>query len=308
MKKYAIPFLTLLAAACNSSETITTSRIEEPASSVLEYTPAPGQFINSSLAGFPADAPITTPEAAVAYASARLAMGGTPDPDADAVTYGFVSLGGWGGYIVFGFDEPVPNAGPGEYDLYVSGNAFNGSSEPGIVWVAQDADGDGSHVGETWYELKGSEYANPKTIFDYEVTYTEQSDGTVDWTDNKGKDGSIDRTIHTQSYVPAWVQPLTYSGTRLPDNATPDPETGIYDMTSFAWGYVDNTSSIDGAGTKNRFHISNAVDADGNPVNLSQIDFVKIQTGVNCKAGNGVGEISTEVCAAGCYRTVTRTE
>ena len=54
--------------------------------------------------------------------------------------------------------------------------------------------------------------------------------------------------------------------------------------------------------------ISNAVDADGNPANLRQIDFVKIQTGVNCKAGNNVGEISTEVCGVGCYRTVTQAE
>lgn len=306
MKKYAL-FL-LLVSACNSSETITTATVEEPASRVLEYTPAPGQFINSSLAGFPADAPITTPEAAAAYAQARLNMGGTPDPGAETVTYGFVSLGGWGGYIVLGFDEPVPAAEGSDYDLYVTGNSFNGSSEPGIVWVAQDSDGDGSHVGETWYELKGSEYANTKTRFGYEATYAEQADGTVTWTDNNGGDGSIDRTIHTQSYVPAWVQPLTYAGTRLPDNVEPDKETGIYDLRAFAWGYADNASSIDGAGMKNRFRIANAVDTDGNPANLRRIDFVKIQTGVNCKAGNNVGEISTEVCAVGCYRTVTRTE
>ena len=302
MKKYVL--ILLLATACNSSETITTSRIEEAASRVLEYTPAPGQFINNPQAGFPADTPITTSAEAVAYAQARLKMGGEPDAGAETASYGYVSLGGWGGYIVLGFDIPVPNTG--DYDLYVTGNSFNGSSEPGIVWVAQDADGDGSHLGETWYELKGSEYAN--AVFGYGTTYVEQPDGTVAWTDNKGGDGSIDRTIHTQSYVPAWVQPLSYTGTRLPDNVLFDQETGIYDMTSFAWGYVDNASTIDGAGTKNRFKISNAVDADGNPANLRQIDFVKIQTGVNCKAGNNVGEISTEVCAVGCYRTVTQAE
>lgn len=304
MKKYVL--ILLLATACNSSETITTSRIEEAASRVLEYTPAPGQFINNPQAGFPADTPITTSAEAVAYAQARLKMGGEPDAGAETASYGYVSLGGWGGYIVLGFDTPVPNTG--DYDLYVTGNSFNGSSEPGIVWVAQDADGDGSHLGETWYELKGSEYANTKTRFGYEATYAEQADGTVTWTDNNGGDGSIDRTIHTQSYVPAWVQPLSYTGTRLPDNVLFDQETGIYDMTSFAWGYVDNASTIDGAGTKNRFKIANAVDADGNPANLRQIDFVKIQTGVNCKAGNNVGEISTEVCAVGCYRTVTQAE
>ena len=73
-------------------------------------------------------------------------------------------------------------------------------------------------------------------------------------------------------------------------------------------GVFDHGSTIDGAGSKNRFRIANAVDGEGNPVDLRQIDFIRIQTGVNCTAGNGVGEISTEVCGVGCYRTVTRTE
>lgn len=308
MKKISLKhgaWLLIATTACNSSETITTVREEFPTSKVLEYTPAPGQFINSTLAGFPQE-PITTPEAAAAYASARLTRGGESDSGTETVTYGFVSLGGWGGYIILGFDKPVENSNGSDYDLYVVGNSFNGSSEPGIVWVAQDADGDGSHLGETWYELKGSEEA--RVTRGYEVTYTAQEDGSVAWTDNRGGSGTIERTIHTQSYIPAWVGELTYTGTRLPDNVVPDEQTGIYDMQSFAWGYADNSSTIDGAGSKNRFRIANAVDGEGNPVDLRQIDFIRIQTGVNCTAGNGVGEISTEVCGVGCYRTVTRTE
>ena len=50
------------------------------------------------------------------------------------------------------------------------------------------------------------------------------------------------------------------------------------------------------------------VDERGEAVHLPQIDYIRIQTGVNTKAGNNVGEISTEVCGVGCYRTVTRTE
>lgn len=308
MKKISLKhgaWLLLAATACNSSETITTVREEFPTSKVLEYTPAPGQFINSTLAGFPQE-PISSPAEAAAYASARLTRGGVPDSGAETVTYGFVSLGGWGGYIILGFDEPVPNSGGAEYDLYVTGNSFNGSSEPGIVSVAQDTNGDGSPAGETWYELKGSEEA--RVTRGYEVTYTAQEDGSVAWTDNRGGNGTIERTIHTQSYIPAWVGELTYTGTRLPDNVIPDEQTGIYDMQAFAWGYADNSSTIDGSGTKNRFRIANAVDGEGNPVDLRQIDFIRIQTGVNCKAGNVVGEISTEVCGVGCYRTVTRTE
>ena len=44
----------------------------------------------------------------------------------------------------------------------------------------------------------------------------------------------------------------------------------------------------------NYFKISDAIDAQGNLVNLKYIDFIKVQTGVNIKAG-WLGENSTEV-------------
>lgn len=302
MKKYA--FFLLLAAACNSGETITTTDIEEPASRIVAYTPAPGQFINSPLAGF--DQPVTTAAEAVAYAERRLAIGGSPDSNASSADYGYVSLGGWGGSIVAQFDTPVPNTGG--YELYVTGNSFDGSSEPGVVWVAQrEGNGPG-----TWYQLRGSEYNHAETIHGYEATYTLQADGSIAWKDNlsPAASGTIERiAAHRQtSYIPAWVPELTYRGTRLRDNVTFDDKQNLYVMESFMWGYADNASTIDRSGVKNRFKISNAVDENGNTVHLAQIDYIKVQTGVNCKAGNGVGEISTEVCGIGCYRTVTKTE
>ena len=69
------------------------------------------------------------------------------------------------------------------------------------------------------------------------------------------------------------------------------------------WGYVDNFSPSDrltdsenaNAGVNaNYFKISNAIDANGKPVNLKYIDFIKVQVGVNAKSG-WLGEISTEV-------------
>ena len=71
-----------------------------------------------------------------------------------------VSLGGWGGYITFGFDHPVENKDG--YDLQILGNAFYmsgsteyGSSEPGIVLVSRDENGNGL-PDDKWFELKGS--------------------------------------------------------------------------------------------------------------------------------------------------------
>ncbi|MCI7140963.1 hypothetical protein [Alistipes sp.] len=283
----------LLFAACNTSEEVSTVEIEEPVSGICEYTPAPGQFINSSDAGFP-DTPIRTAEEAADYAEQRLGQNL------------YVSLGGWGGYLVAEFAEPVPNTGG--YDLYVIGNHFNGSSEPGIVWVAQKEDG----APGTWYQLRGSEYDNAETLLDYEVTYTSPTEagGAVAWSDNRGCTGTIDCIgVHPQpSYVPAWVTSLTYRGTRLRDNVYYDEDSGKYIMQPFSWGYADNYSTIDRLGMKNRFRIADAVDERGEAAHLEQIDYIKVQTGVNAKAGNNVGEISTEVCGIGCYRTVTRTE
>ena len=67
----------------------------------------------------------------------------------------YVSLGGFGGYIIVGFDHSIVN--DGDYNIAITGNAFDGSSEPGIVWVMQDENGDGL-PNDTWYELRGSEY------------------------------------------------------------------------------------------------------------------------------------------------------
>ena len=85
---------------------------------IYEYTAAPGQFINEPRSGFD---DVATPEAAAQYAAARLDEGL------------YVSLGAWGGYIVAGFDHSIGRGTGGEFS--VSGNMFDGSSEPGIVWV-----------------------------------------------------------------------------------------------------------------------------------------------------------------------------
>ena len=153
MKRYALLILAAATAACNSSEEFVSARVSQPADRIVEYTPAPGQFINEPQSGF---TDVTTPEAACAYAEQRIAQGA------------YVSLGGWGGTLVARFDEPVPAGN--DYELWVRGNTFDGSSEPGVIHVMQDENGDGL-PNDTWYELKGSEYGERETTQDYAVTY-----------------------------------------------------------------------------------------------------------------------------------------
>mgnify|MGYP006374941641 FL=1 len=263
---------------------------------VYDYTPAPGQFINElKTGGF--DGTQTTMEAAIAYAEKRLAQ------------ENWVSLGGFGGYIVVGFDHSIDNSG--DYDLAILGNSFSGSSEPGIVWVMQDENGNGL-PDDTWYELAGSETGKATTIQNYEVTYYRPM-GTmmpVQWTDNLGNYGEVDylKQFHRQDYYyPLWIEEDSYTltGTCLePRNYDASGNGSYWVNAEYDWGYADNFSPIDrltdednaSAGANaNHFKISNAIDFECEPIELDYIDFVKVQVGVNAKSG-WLGELSTEVC------------
>ena len=271
---------------------------------VYEYTPAPGQFINETkTGGF--DGSQTTPEAAIAYAESRMS-----EVDRDGNPYpNWVSLGGFGGYIVVGFDHSIDNSG--DYDIGILGNSFSGSSEPGIVWVMQDENGNGS-PDDTWYELAGSETGKAETIQNYAVTYYRPS-GTmmpVLWIDNLGNSGEIDylTQFHRQDYYyPLWIESDSYTltGTCLaPRNYDASGNGSYWVNAEYDWGYVDNFSSIDrltgdenatADANANHFKISNAIDFECQPIHLDYIDFVKVQVGVNAKSG-WLGELSTEVC------------
>lgn len=217
-----------------------------------------------------------------------------------------MSLGAWGGYIVVGFDHSIENKGGDDFS--VTGNQFAQSSEPGIVWVMQDTNGNGLPDDE-WYELKGSEYDEPETLTSYAMTYYRpKSVGTdIQWKDNRGNAGKVERnSSHTQeSYYPGWIDAEKYTlyGTRLAANTTRHPITGDYRNNPYDWGYADNAGNdqatgeiSDGDQRKNYFRISNAVNADGSAANLKYIDFIKVQTGISQNSG-ALGEVSTEVFA-----------
>lgn len=268
---------------------------------VFEWVPGPGQFIGETQTGGMTGNE-TTHEAAVNRAESRL----------DREQY--VSLGGFGGYIIVGFDHSIENSET-SYDFSVLGNAFfnaatgdGGSNEPGIVYVSQDVNGNGLPDDE-WYELRGSETGKTETIANYSVTYYRPSvpGMNVQWIDCFGLTGTIDylAAFHRQPYYyPLWIQADSYTlyGTRLKDRTVQNSATGMWDNYCFAWGYSDNMgsdvlSSNDaggGEGQRNGFLIKNAMYINGSPINLKYIDFIKVQTGVNSKSG-WLGEVSTEV-------------
>ena len=289
--KFALVATLLMIGGCASFEEVDGGG-KEPAPKELEYEvveflPAPGQFVNE---GYTA----TTMEEACAYAQERLDN-----------NY-FVSLGGFGGYIIVKFKTPIINS-EGGYDFGIYGNSFDGSSEPGVVWVSQDANENGV-ADDEWFELRGSESGKESTLQNYAITYSRTDNETkIAWRDNKGESGTIERNAaHRQDYFPAWVtaDEYTLSGTLLPDNSEWIEKNQEWVLHAFEWGYADNFSAIDLATDRaNRFRISDACLTSGERANLPQIDFVKVQSATNV-IHKIIGEVSTEVRGFVLYNSV----
>ncbi|RFS21882.1 hypothetical protein DVR12_14615 [Chitinophaga silvatica] len=182
---------------------------------VFDYLPAPGQFVNE----LPKYNAGDTYETMLTKVGKELI-----GEDANLIT-----LGGWGGYVVIGFDHTIVNVA-GRRDFRIYGNAFGananprpnapfgGSCEPGIVLVAYDKNKNGKPDDDEWYEIKGSgnfsaenelwyssavnSKNDTRTIRNYEMTYhrpTVETPGTPDgfisinnyiqWSNNQGQRG-----------------------------------------------------------------------------------------------------------------------
>lgn len=218
----------------------------------------------------------------------------------------FVHLGGWGGYIIAGFDHTVTNRDGYDFAVYAQPGA---SSEPGVVYVMKDTNGNGKPDDGNWLQLKGSEYSNSETIHNYEVTYYKPANDSdnVTWKDNQGNSGELVPNFGTDSW---WWSgygdktEVTFDGERLPDayvNTSTDSNTENWALRDglFTWGYAEtyNNQDYDTDLKANRFDISDAVNADGSPANLDGIDFIKVQSSVFQIAG-WLNEVSTEVSGA----------
>ena len=283
---------------------------------VVDYLPAVGQFTN------------VLPE--YVAGDTQEAMNGKVLSAIGNNRRGLISLGGYGGYVVVGFDHTIPNM-KGLCDFRVLGNAFyamanpdssapkGGSAEPGVIMVAYDANKNGKPDEDEWYEIAGSAYDgcateewyakavahgnDVATYHDYEITYYRPGAEPeilpekeyVRWTDNKGNSGYRSKNaIHAQSYFPQWIaaDKLTFKGTRLPQNGIDESGDGTYYVLySFRYGYADNYPNDAGGSA---IDIDWAVDAHGRKAHLPGVDFIKIYSGVNQENGQ-LGECSTEV-------------
>jgi len=267
------------------------------ATSMVEYQPAPGQHINTAITG--------SPDAALGVVN-RI---GNP-----------LSLGAYGGYLILGFDEAVDNHPDNPYgvDLIVYGNASATHAEPGIIRVMRDVNQNGL-PDDIWYEIAGSAHFTNDLETDYSIVYRNPKQtlaADVPWTDNSNLAGKVFKnSFYNQPYYPLTdffpgisTDSLSFGGSRLAGNV--EIRNGIYSSLPYAFGYADNLpvknqndtglpdnpytlDILEGDGG-DAIDISWAVDSDGSYVELPEIDFLMIYTGVNASAG-WLGEISTDV-------------
>lgn len=137
-----------------------------------------------------------------------------------------VSLGAFGGYIEFKFNDGITNDPENPYgvDFVVYGNAFNGNPEAGAVQVSED--------GITWYELAGSRYYdgnfNPSGATQATGKFSKAYTGTLN-----------DATVQYNGSSSAITATVTAGGTTM----TADPLINSYGWwPTVAKGYPMNGS------------------------------------------------------------------
>jgi hypothetical protein len=233
----------------------------------------------------PSSNSVTTTKFAYHPAPSQFTEGGTG--------YGW-SLGTIGGYLI----AKVPHA-----NVYkAEGNAFGDWVEPGMVWFQEDLNGN-DQPDEVWYEAYiGPSMPNTPITRNYSVTFFKSDDPDVKPSGNTY--GQIIRTIY-------WADCKGRTGKMSggwPGDWGVSKNKGAKVIYTCTLASDDDRISIAHVGNfklpanipfadyypPEEFPISMAVAADGSPVKLTNVRFVKVHTAVFQIGDVAFGEISTE--------------
>ncbi len=249
-------------------------------------------------------------------------------PEKSLIGRGFwwspISLGNFGGYITYYYEEPILNDPQNPYgiDFIVYGNSNGGAgfSEPGNVMVSAD--------GVTWYTLAGSDHYEDKTQWEYTTVYERADNGDTiangvtlrgnmypspenyplyDWNEDAGKSVtvsgiSLPKRSDGHAAFPAfgYADVRTNSSTAwgtgtivTVDSRAKNPYLPVTKLTAGLAGPENAQEIYEGAG--DCFDLDWAVDGNGLPVELDSVNYIKIQTATVDYAIGGIGEKSTEV-------------
>lgn len=274
------------------------------AAAVIDYRPAPGQFVNDPLFNDPAKA------------LGRPYGGGFQDPDNSSL----VTLGGFGGTLTLAFDHTVTDdpANPFGLDAIIFGNAFWVEGDPHRKWaegghieVSRDFNENGL-ADDPWFLIPGSHILDPADQYETQTWDDDLADPTYPPDDALWLPAGQSGTWTTAAFrLPPMFEVVVLEN---PFGLDADDE-GVF-------GYADCSPTQDlpaGAvaeqfytrpdnplrvgltadcGGGDAFDIAWAIDpAAGVPAGLDGFDFVRITTAVNAVIWP-FGELSTEIDAA----------
>ncbi len=261
------------------------------ATRVIEYAPAPGQFVN--------DPAFNDPQRALGPPSG----GGMADPNNESV----VTLGGFGGFIVLGFDHTVMNdpLNPMGLDAIAFSNAYWVGGNPDRHWaecatieISRD-DNDNGQADDDWYLIPGSHLTAPlnRTAHPWTggiTTYAYQLP-----TDPFGAVVVVNPESGTETegiYGYAEYSPTLFLGDMDADDVIDNDEITEEEF----YTVPDDPFEVGitpGSGGGDAFDIAWAVDAaTGAPANLDGFDFIRLTTPLHVIMGP-LGEKSAEIDA-----------
>ncbi|MFG0331372.1 MAG: hypothetical protein ACF8PN_15905 [Phycisphaerales bacterium] len=257
------------------------------ATRVLEYDPAPGQFVN--------DPQFNNPLRALGAPVG----GGTASGDLSKV----VTLGGFGGSLTLGFDETIHDdpRNPSGLDAIVYGNAWWTGNDParrwgeaGVVEISLDTNRNGE-PDDAWYLIPGSHLTDPNA---------QRRNGIFILPDDPfGRPPIVNRDPASGEFVFGYadLSPTLILGDLDGDNIVDDPlmSPSIFYTTPDDPRVVGISLS---AGGGDAFDIAWAIDpTTGEPANLNGFDFIRITTAVDAE-NFPFGEISVEISAVAAVR------
>ena len=302
----------LLIAVCVLAISMVTRADSPFAATVIDFSPAPGQFVNVSQYNDPNRA-LGAPVG-----------GGTSNPDNSKL----VSLGGFGGSLTLKFDYTVLDDAANPYclDAIVFGNAhWVGSNsnrhwaECGYIEISRDTNSNGLSD-DPWYLIPGSHIADPPSQFEMQTWDDNIGDPTNPPEDENWIPPGYSGVWNTQAYR---LPPEVFDVMVLENpNGLAATEEGIYGYVDYSpvliLGDLDADNDVDdpnsapedyytvpddpfvvgitpGAGGGDAFDIAWAIDPNtGAPAELDGFDFIRITNGVHY-VGVALNELSPEI-------------